>query len=106
MWPRCAKNMVASSAQPGKEVEYTPVSGAAPQIAAPKPSEAQAQADSQSQAGTRTVRYRVRRGDNLYGISRRYKAKIRQIREWNPKLKGRRYLYAGEILILKLPVQP
>jgi LysM repeat protein/predicted nucleic acid-binding Zn-ribbon protein len=57
-------------------------------------------------AQTKLVRYQVRKGDTLYGIARRYKVKIGQIRAWNPKLKNRKYLYAKERLVLRLPVQP
>ncbi len=46
------------------------------------------------------IRHRVRRGDTLYAIARRYKVTISDIKQWNPKLKKRRHLWVGEKLII------
>lgn len=46
------------------------------------------------------VRHKVRRGDTLFRLARRYRVKVAQIRQWNPKLKNRRYLWIGETLLI------
>lgn len=46
------------------------------------------------------VRYKVRRGDTLLGIARRYKVRASDIKKWNPKLKRRRNLWIGEKLTI------
>jgi LysM repeat protein len=49
---------------------------------------------------TRKVVHRVTRGQTLYGLARRYRVKVSQVRAWNPKLRGRdrNKLYIGEKL--------
>jgi len=46
------------------------------------------------------IRHRVRRGDTLYAIARRYKVTVKDIKQWNPKLKKRRHLWVGEKIII------
>ncbi len=58
-----------------------------PKTTAPKPAPA-------------VVRHKVRRGDTLFRLARRYRVKVAQIRQWNPKLKNRRYLWIGETLLI------
>jgi membrane-bound lytic murein transglycosylase D len=50
----------------------------------------------------RKVYHKVRRGQTLYGIARRYGVKVSQIKDWNPKLKRRRHLWVGETLVIYL----
>ncbi|MCY4473050.1 MAG: LysM peptidoglycan-binding domain-containing protein [Kistimonas sp.] len=54
-------------------------------------------------AGRRPLRYRVRPGDNLSSIAKRYALLVADIRAWND-LKKERSLYAGEVLTLFVPV--
>eukprot|EP01022_Parablepharisma_sp_SALTPOND_P005121 TRINITY_DN121712_c0_g1_i1.p3 TRINITY_DN121712_c0_g1~~TRINITY_DN121712_c0_g1_i1.p3 ORF type:complete len:107 (-),score=31.61 TRINITY_DN121712_c0_g1_i1:53-373(-) len=42
----------------------------------------------------------VRRGQTLYGLARTYGVKMRQIKEWNPRLGSRDKLYIGEKLVI------
>lgn len=46
------------------------------------------------------IRYKVRRGDTLYALARRYRVRMNDIRNWNPKIKRRRYLWIGETLVI------
>ncbi len=46
--------------------------------------------------------HKVRRGQTLYAIARRYGVKVSQIKDWNPKLKRRRHLWVGETLVIYL----
>jgi LysM repeat protein len=78
----------AQTSQPAESSQSQAVQE--PKASAPKPK-------------IRVLRYRVRKGDTLYGIARHYKVKIYQLRDWNPKLKGRKYLYAKETLQIRLP---
>jgi LysM repeat protein len=50
----------------------------------------------------KVVKHKVRRGDTLFALARRYKVTAADIRQWNPKLKKRRYLWVGEILIIRV----
>jgi membrane-bound lytic murein transglycosylase D len=45
------------------------------------------------------ITYRVRRGDSLYRISRRFRVTIRQLRQWN-NIKRNQYLQPGQKLTL------
>ena len=47
----------------------------------------------------RKITYRVRRGDSLYRISRRFRVTIRQLRQWN-NIKTNQYLQPGQKLTL------
>ncbi len=46
------------------------------------------------------IKHRVRRGETLYAIARRYKVRVSDIKQWNPKLKKRRHLWVGEKLVI------
>jgi LysM repeat protein len=48
---------------------------------------------------TRMITHTVRRGQTLYGLARRYKVKVSDIRRWNPKLQNRKNLWINEDLI-------
>ncbi len=50
-------------------------------------------------AQPRKITYRVRRGDSLYRISRRFRVTIRQLRQWN-NIKRNQYLQPGQKLTL------
>ncbi len=50
-------------------------------------------------AKPRKITYRVRRGDSLYRISRRFRVTIRQLRQWN-NIKRNQYLQPGQKLTL------
>ena len=50
-------------------------------------------------AKPRKITYRVRRGDSLYRISRRFKVTIKQLRQWND-IKRNQYLQPGQKLTL------
>jgi membrane-bound lytic murein transglycosylase D len=47
----------------------------------------------------RKITYRVRRGDSLYRISRRFRVSVRQLRQWN-NIKRNQYLQPGQKLTL------
>ena len=46
------------------------------------------------------ISYKVRRGDTLFALARRYDVSVQDIRDWNPQLKRRRYLWVGETLVI------
>ena len=46
------------------------------------------------------IRHKVKRGDTLFALARRYKVEVQDIRNWNPQIKKRRYLWIGEPLII------
>jgi len=50
-------------------------------------------------AKPRKITYRVRRGDSLYRISRRFQVTIKQLRQWN-NIKRNQYLQPGQKLTL------
>lgn len=52
--------------------------------------------------GTRPLMHRVRAGETLYGIARRYGVLVQQLLEWNPRLKGS-ILQRGQRLRLSAP---
>lgn len=52
----------------------------------------------------RTIRYRVRKGDSLDSISRRFRVTVNQLRQWNAgALKGK-YIHPGQRLTLHVDV--
>lgn len=61
---------------------------------------ARAAASQRSQTPKKKVLHKVRRGQTLYSIARRYKVTVNQIRSWNPKLSKRRYLWVDEKLVI------
>lgn len=56
---------------------------------------------SRSDDGFRAIDYTVRRGDSLYGISRRFKVKITDLQRWNVPRLGK-YLQPGQKLTVRL----
>lgn len=52
----------------------------------------------------RRVIYKVRKGDSLYGIARRFNVSIDDIKRWN-QLRSERHLQAGQQLVLLLDVK-
>lgn len=52
----------------------------------------------------RTITYKVRRGDSLSRIAKQFGLSVSDIRKWN-KLSGKKYLYPGQKLTLKVDVQ-
>ncbi|MGA7826609.1 MAG: LysM peptidoglycan-binding domain-containing protein [Geobacteraceae bacterium] len=58
--------------------------------------------DGQDTASTKKVAYRVRPGDTLWDIGRRYNLKASEIREWN-NLEKNHVLQPGDKITLKLP---
>lgn len=50
-------------------------------------------------SGHRLV-YRVREGDSLWLIARRYGVSIKQLKRWNPKVTSRRFLLPGNRLVV------
>jgi LysM repeat protein len=55
----------------------------------------------QARAGTGEMKiHTIRRGDTLFALARRYKVTVRDLKNWNPQLKRRRYLWLGEKLIV------
>ena len=48
----------------------------------------------------RKVIYKVRRGNTLLGVALHFKVKVSDIRQWNPKVKTRKYLWVGEKLTI------
>jgi len=71
--------------------------GAAPRSVAPPKARSAGKPQKPAPA---VVRHKVRRGDTLFRLARRYRVKVAQIRQWNPKLKNRRYLWIGETLLI------
>lgn len=53
---------------------------------------------------TRRIGYRVRRGDSLARISRKFNVTVAQLLRWNKKLKKRHYLHPGQQLTLYVDV--
>ena len=47
------------------------------------------------------IRYRVRKGENLWTIARRYNLRVKQIREWN-NLQPGQVIYPGDKLVLRI----
>ncbi len=52
----------------------------------------------------RKIRYRVRRGDSLDRISKRFKVSIRELRRWNASALTGRYIQPGQTLTLHVDV--
>jgi membrane-bound lytic murein transglycosylase D len=52
-------------------------------------------------AGSDAIRHRVRRGETLSGIARRYAVSVRQVRSWN-NLYGTSLIYPGQILTIRM----
>jgi membrane-bound lytic murein transglycosylase D len=51
--------------------------------------------------GDKTITHRVRRGDNLYNIARRYKTSVDLVRQWNKLFSDS--LHPGDTLLIYLP---
>ena len=93
----------AKETQPAKIARPAHPKPAAPRAEAPaQPQQPKASAEKKAEPAARAklIRHKVRRGDTLYGLARKYKVKVTDLRRWNPKLKGRKYLWVGESLIL------
>ena len=86
-----------AKARPAPRPPAAPRAEAPPAPSRPTPKTA-AEPPKTEQTGTRLIRHVVRRGDTLYGISRKYKVKVSDLRRWNPQLVGRKYLWIGENL--------
>ena len=50
-----------------------------------------------------TIRYRVKRGDSLYGIAKRFRVNITDLKRWND-LKGDELLYPGQAITVRVAV--
>ena len=46
--------------------------------------------------------YKIQRGDNLTKIARAHKCTVNDLLAWNPKIKNRNLIYAGDYLYIKL----
>ncbi len=53
---------------------------------------------------TQKVNYKVRRGDSLSGISRKFNVAINDLKKWNSKLQRQKYLQPGQRLTLYVDV--
>ena len=49
--------------------------------------------------------HKVRSGETLWSISRKYAVTLRQLRAWNPRISRSRFLKVGAIVRLKLPMK-
>ena len=90
-------NTVKKSAAPTKVASARPT--AAPEkekISKPKPSPP----TPSKKPSSKGIRYKVKRGDTLFALARRFKVKVTDIRDRNPQIKKRRYLWIGETLII------
>lgn len=59
-------------------------------------------ADAESgSGGDKTITHRVRRGENLYNIARRYKTSVAMVRQWNQLLTDA--LHPGDTLLIYIP---
>jgi LysM repeat protein len=59
-------------------------------------------ADAESGSGSdKTITHRVRRGENLYNIARRYKTSVAMVRQWNQLLTDS--LHPGDTLLIYIP---
>ncbi len=59
-------------------------------------------ADAESgSGGDKTITHRVRRGENLYNIARRYKTSVAMVRQWNRLLTDS--LHPGDTLLIYIP---
>ena len=54
-------------------------------------------------ARDRKIRYKVRQGDSLSLIARRFRVTVAQLRRWN-NLDGRKYLQPGQVLTMYVDV--
>ena len=54
---------------------------------------------------TRRIGYTVRNGDSLAGISERFRVSIDNLKQWNKKLAGKKYLQPGEHITLYVDVK-
>mgnify|MGYP002620790997 CR=1 FL=1 len=52
---------------------------------------------------TRKINYRVRNGDSLARISQRFNVSVAELREWNPKARGK-YIQPGQHLVVYVDV--
>ena len=53
-----------------------------------------------AQKSTKPTRYTVKRGDTLHAIAQRFDISLSEIKAWNPDLKGRRKVQAGQTVIV------
>ncbi|HDH96575.1 MAG TPA: LysM peptidoglycan-binding domain-containing protein, partial [Proteobacteria bacterium] len=53
--------------------------------------------------GRRRIVYRVRRGDSLYSIARKFGVTVSALKKWNPKTARKKYLHPGDRLVLYVP---
>lgn len=44
--------------------------------------------------------YQIERGDNLTKLAKRFNCTIRDIMKWNPKIKDKNLIYAGDYLYI------
>ena len=49
----------------------------------------------------RWITYTIKRGDTLIKIAKRYNTTEGQIMSWNPKIKNKNLIYAGDYLYIK-----
>lgn len=47
------------------------------------------------------IKYKIKKGDNLDTIARKFKTKVKDIKEDNPKLKKQRYLQLNQVIIIR-----
>ena len=95
------EKLKAAPPRPAPAKPAKPAASAAPEPPRPQPEKPKAMAAPEPAPGqTKLFHYKVRRGDTLYGLARKYQVKISDLRRWNPKLQGRKYLWVGESLIL------
>lgn len=67
---------------------------------APAPSENAVAAPSRATPQNKQVNHKVRRGETLFGLARRYGVTVDDLRRWNPKFQKRSTLYIGENLLV------
>ena len=71
----------------------------------PKPPKVASSETSKSAKGQRKVVYRVRKGDTLWNIARRFKVSHNDIRDWN-NLRPGVHIYPGDTLTLLVNEHP
>jgi len=76
-----------------------PIAGARPTSAAPAKSASSAFSQAPARTSAQKVAYRVRRGDNLYRIARKYGTTVESLRSWNG-LQSSSAIYPGDVLTI------
>ncbi|MEW6765726.1 MAG: LysM peptidoglycan-binding domain-containing protein [Pseudomonadota bacterium] len=71
----------------------------------PAPATAKSEQDDKGSGKERQIVYTVQKGDTLYGIAKRFKVQVAQLRAWN-KMKDKEDLKPGQTIVIALAETP